>query len=58
MKKVIKFIIIVLMIVMLSVIIISHTKNTYRYVTLGSSSSVYIHDKYVEVDSNGNQAYF
>ncbi len=57
MTKIIK-IIIVPVIIIISVIFISYTKNTNRYASAGSSGAVYIHDKYEEVDSMGNISYF
>lgn len=56
MKKKIIFLIVPIIII-LSVIIIIQTRDTYRYASIQNMSDVYIHDKYKEIDSAGNVSY-
>ena len=57
MKKNIIFII-TLVIFILFIDLFSQTKSTSQYVSMSSNQDVYIHDKYIEVDLEGNSSYY
>lgn len=57
MKKNIIFII-TLVIFIFFIVLFSQTKSTSQYVSMSSNQDVYIHDKYIEVDLEGNSSYY
>lgn len=57
MKKKIIFII-TLVIFIFFIVLFSQTKSTSQYVSMSSNQDVYIHDKYIEVDLEGNSSYY
>ena len=57
MKKNIIFII-TLVIFIFFLVLFSQTKSTSQYVSMSSNQDVYIHDKYIEVDLEGNSSYY